>query len=125
MTEPIRYVLGVAYQAGYDPGIAKGADGFTDYVDPSDLELAAWGFMKTNPVVGLDHMDGTIGHVEIVESYIYRGPDWAQADGTVIKAGDWLLAGIVDESTWPDVVSGKYTGWSPEGSGTRVRGNLS
>lgn len=118
-----RFILGVAYQSGYDSGLSKGADGFTDYVDPADLEWAAWGFMRNNPVVGLNHEDGTTGHVEIVESYIYRGPDWVQADGTVIKAGDWLLAGIVDEETWPAVERGDYTGWSPEGTGRRVRGN--
>lgn len=124
MIEPQRYVLGVAYQAGYDPSIAKGQDGFTDYVDPADLELAAWGFMKSNPVVVLNHQDGTEGHVRIVESYIYRANDWPQPDGTVIKAGDWLLAGIVDEETWPAVERGEFTGWSPEGTGRRVRGNL-
>jgi hypothetical protein len=119
-----RYVLGIAYQAGYDPTIAKGADGFTDYVDPSDLELAAWGFMKSNPVVGINHLDGTVGHAVVVESYIYRAPDWPQPDGTVIKAGDWMLAAIVDEPTWESIERGEITGWSPEGTGTRVRGNL-
>lgn len=121
--QPIRYVLGVAYQAGYDPTIAKGADGYTDYVDPSDLELAAWGFMKSR-VAGLGHVPGTVGHIDIVESYIYRGPDWPQPDGTVVKSGDWLLGGITDVETWAAIERGEYTGWSPEGSGTRVRGNL-
>lgn len=116
-----RYVLGIAYQAGYDPSIKKGADGFTDYVDPDDLELAAWGFMKGHPVIGLSHADGTVGHADVVESYIFRGPDWEQPDGTVVKAGDWLLAAVVDEPTWERIEKGEFTGWSPEGTATRSR----
>lgn len=121
MADEQRFVLGVAYQAGYDPGIRKGADGYTDYVDQDELELAAWGFMKDHPVIGLGHRDGTIGHADVVESYIYRGPDWEQPDGTVVKAGDWLLAAIVDKPTWQSIERGEFTGWSPEGSATRSR----
>jgi hypothetical protein len=118
---PLRYALGVAYQAGYDSGIAKGADGFTDYVDAADLELAAWGFMQGNRSIGLYHQSGTTGHADVVESYIYRGPDWPQPDGTVVKAGDWLLAARFDEPTWREVEAGRITGWSPEGTATRSR----
>lgn len=116
-----RYVLGIAYQAGHDDAIAKGADGYIDEIDPDELELAAWGFMRTNRDAGLNHVLGTTGHADVVESYIYRGPNWEQPDGTVVKAGDWLLAAIVDEPTWARIEKGEFTGWSPEGTATRSR----
>jgi hypothetical protein len=57
----------------------------------------------------------------VTESYIYRGPDWEQPDGTVIKAGDWLIGGICDETAWELVKSGKVTGFSPQGVARRIR----
>lgn len=121
MLDPQRYVLGIAYQCGHDASIAKGADGYIDEIDAAELELAAWGFMRTNRDAGLNHVLGTTGHADVVESYIYRGPDWEQPDGTVVKAGDWLLAAIVDEPTWERIEKGEFTGWSPEGTATRSR----
>lgn len=115
-----RYVLGVAYQAGPDPLIKTGADGGRDFFTDTELEKAAWQFMKSR-AVGLFHIDGTDGenHAEVVESYIFRGPDWPQADGTVIKAGDWLIGAVLDETAWALAKEGKITGWSPQGTAKR------
>lgn len=118
-----RFVLGVAYQCGKDPGISYGADGYRDFASEREIELACHGFMKTGGQrVGLFHVDGTdnAGHATVVENYIYRGPDWALTDGTIVKSGDWLLGAILDETAWDLVKSGKITGWSPQGKARRI-----
>jgi hypothetical protein len=116
-----RYVLGVAYQAGPDPRIQRGADGGRDYITAEELEKAAWSFLRNGPVHGVFHVDGTEGAAQTVESYIYRGPDWDLGDGVVVKAGDWLVGAILDERSWQLYKSGRVTGWSPQGSATRRR----
>lgn len=119
-----RYVLGIAYKAGKDPLIKKGLDGFRDFFTPHELELASRTFMKSLDS-GVMHVDGTLGHAEIVESYIYRGPDWLMkaANGTevLVKAGDWLVGAVLDEQAWEAAKSGRLNGWSPQGGGTRIR----
>jgi hypothetical protein len=120
MTEQ-RYLLGLAYQAGPDPRISKGADGGRDYFTPAELEKAAWQFMKSARTVGLFHEDGTEGQAEVTESYIYRGPEWPQADGSVIKSGDWLIGCVLNEKAWDLYKSGVITGFSPQGSAKRLR----
>lgn len=120
MAEPQRYVLGVAYQAGPDPRIQRGADGGRDYFTADELEKAAWRFLRTGRQHGLFHgPDGTVGHAETVESYVWRGPDWDLGDGVIVKAGDWLIGAILDETAWDLYKRGKVTGWSPQGSATR------
>lgn len=114
-----RYVLGVAYQAGPDPRIQRGADGGRDYFTAEELEKAAWGFLRKGRQVGMFHADGTEGHAEIVESYVWRGPDWDLGDGVVVKAGDWLIGAVLDEVAWDLYKRGKVTGWSPQGSAKR------
>jgi hypothetical protein len=106
------YVLGLAYQAGLDE--------HRDFFTADELEKAAWEFAKGARDVGIFHADDTIGHVQIVESYIYRGPNWTVGD-TVIKAGDWLVGGICDDAAWRLVKERLVTGWSPQGSATRRR----
>ncbi len=123
-----RYLLGLAYQAGRDDRIKRGADGHRDYFTSAELEKAAWEFIKTRQA-GLFHVDGTEteGHFEVTESYIYRGPDWTQPDGSVIKAGDWLIGGICDDLAWGLVKTGRITGFSPQGAAKRrkpERGDL-
>ncbi len=119
-----RYVLGIAYQAGPDPRIAKGMDGARDYFTPAELEKAAWEFLRNGPRVGMFHVDGTDedgGQATVVESYVYRGPDWDLGGGTVVKSGDWLVGAILNERAWELQKSGKLTGWSPQGVATRRR----
>lgn len=123
MTAPEQqYILGVAYQAGPDPLIQKGADGHRDYFTPEELEKAAWSFLAEGGTeIGLFHIDKTVGHVRLVESYIWRGPDWVMGNGTIVKAGDWLIGGICDDVAWSLVKSGKVTGLSPQGVAKRRR----
>lgn len=120
MDDEQRYVLGVAYQAGPDPMIKTGADGGRDFFSPEELEKAAWGFLNNGPQVGLFHADGTEGAARVVESYIYRGPNWTLPNGVIVKSGDWLVGAILDETAWQLYKSGRVTGWSPQGSARRI-----
>ena len=116
-----RYILAVAHQAGPDPSIRKGADGGRDYFTEDELEKAAWAFMQGPMEIGVDHVDGTTGVAVPVESYIYRGPDWPQPDGTVIKKGDWLLGLRTTEDTYQDARAGRFGGVSVQGAARRVK----
>lgn len=121
-SEPeMRFVLGLAYQCGPDPAIAKGLDGGRDFFTKAELEKAAHSFMRNGPVGGLFHADGTEGHVTFVESGIHRGPDWDAGNGLVLKDGDWFLGAICDEAAWGLVKSGRVTGFSPQGIARRRR----
>lgn len=116
-----RYVLGIAYQAGPDPRIKRGADGGRDYFTADELEKAAWSFLQNGPSHGVFHADGTEGAATTVESYIYRGPDWDLGDGVVVKSGDWLIGAILSERSWQLYKAGKITGFSPQGTAKRRR----
>lgn len=116
-----RYVLGIAYQAGPDPRIQRGADGGRDYFSPEELEKAAWSFLRNGAAVGIEHVDGTEGHAQVVESYVYRGPDWDVGNDVIVKSGDWLVGAVLDETAWQLYKDGKVTGWSPQGTARRIR----
>jgi Putative phage serine protease XkdF len=117
---PQRYVLAIAYKAGKDPRIKKGADGGRDWFSAESLELAAWSYLaKGSPQVGIGHIDGTTGAATVVESYVWRGPDWDLGDGIVVTKGDWLIGMILDERSWDLAQQGKLTGLSPQGTAKR------
>ena len=121
--EERRYTLGVAYPA-LKPDVGKAADGYRDFVSAEVLEQTAWNWMRKHRDIGLFHRDGTDGHATVVESYIWRGPDWTQlspVDGKpyVVKSGDWMLGTIWDDYGWQLVKSGLVQGWSPEGGAAR------
>jgi hypothetical protein len=124
MADEQRYVLGIAYQAGPDPKIKKGLDGRREFISEVELEKAAFHFLRNGPVAGLFHADGTQGAAEIVESYIYRGPDWhvSGPDGamTTVKKGDWLVGAILSPQAWDLYKRGEITGWSPQGKARRA-----
>lgn len=113
--ETQRYTLGVAYPADQ-------VDSHGDFTTPEELEATAWNFMgdviaKGLEGAGTDHVDGTDGAGRIVESYIYRGPDWVDAESgkTIAKSGDWMLGAIWNEAEWESIVKGERTGWSIQG----------
>jgi hypothetical protein len=119
-----KFILGLAYQCGADPKIAKGLDGGRDFFTKDELEKAAHSFMRNGPVGGLFHADGTEGHVTFVESGIHRGPDWDAGNGLVLKDGDWFLGAICDDAAWSLVKSGKVQGFSPQGVARRRKPQL-
>lgn len=120
-----RYVLGVAHPAGWRDTIGKGLDGHKDFMSESAVEKAAWGYLADGQQIGLNHVDGTIGHATVVESYVYRGPDWTVTDtlgnSQTIRKGDWLIGAVLDEPTWAEYKAGRFSGWSVQGSGRRLR----
>lgn len=111
-----RFVLGVAYPADK-------VDGHGEFIRAAELEQRAWDYVRKHRQIGWFHADGTLGHAEVVESYIHRGPDWhtSDIDGNVqvIKSGDWVLGAIVDEAGWEAVVNGPADGWSIDGKAKR------
>lgn len=113
-----RYTLMLAWPA-LKPDVAKAQDGRRDYARPEVIEQTAWAWMAKSRAVGLYHKDGTEGHGTVVESYIYRGPDWQVTPDTLIKAGDWIIGTIWDEVAWSLVLSGHINGMSPQGSAER------
>ena len=123
--EPQRYVLGVAYQPGQQPEIAKGVDGGRDFFTEAELEKAAWSLMRNGPRSGLFHIDGTDqdgGAAQIVESYIYRNDQpWDLGDGVVVRKGTWLVGAILSPRAWDLHLAGKINGLSPQGSARRRR----
>ena len=117
-----RYVLALAYQAGPDPRITKGADGGRDYFTAEELEKACWSYLSSgSPQVGIGHVDGTMGAATVVESYIHRGPDWDLGDGMVVRKGDWLVGMILEPRSWDLAKAGKLAGVSPQGVARRRR----
>lgn len=113
---PKRFVLGVAYP------VAK-VDGHGEFMTADEIERTAWDYARNYRRIGFFHADGTEGHADLVESYIYRGPDWVTTDidgmEQVIKAGDWVMGGILDEPGFDLVRSRKADGWSVDGDARR------
>lgn len=108
-----RYTLGVAYPANE-------VDSHGDWTDEVELERTAWEFMQSGNAVlkgaGTDHADGTDLAGTPVESYIWRGPDWQDEDGSVIaKSGDWMLGVVWNEDAWGRIEKDELTGYSIQG----------
>lgn len=115
-----RYTLGVAYPA-MRADVAVAQDKHIDFVSAEALEKTAWEWMTNHRNIGLFHKSGTEGHADVVESYIYRGPDWSvEGNDYVVKAGDWMLGTIWDEYGWKLVKDQLVSGWSPQGKARRT-----
>ena len=113
-----RFLLTVAYPAWKaDPSMA--ADGHRDFASDEVIEKAAWRFMLKGAKLGMWHQDGQDHCATVVESYIYRGPDWMQDDGQVVCKGDWLLGTILQPETWSLYKAGLIGGMSPQGAASR------
>jgi hypothetical protein len=143
--EPQRFCLGIAYQAGPDPRIAKGADGGRDYFTEAELEKACWSFLRSGaPQIGIGHADGSTGAAVPVESFINRNPvPWVVSDDTdvrkalaelaveaekcagpddlIVRPGDWCLGAILSNGSWKAQQAGNLNGWSPQGGAVRRR----
>lgn len=115
---PKRFVLGVAYPANK-------VDGHGEFMSADEVETTAWDYARNHRRIGFFHVDGTEGHADVVESYIWRGPDWMTTDidgrEQVIKSGDWVLGAILDEPGFDLVRRRKADGWSVDGAARRRR----
>ena len=117
-----RYTLCVAYPAD-KADVAVAQDGHRDFASKAAVEDAAWNYMRKHRAIGADHADGTDGSGDMVESYIYRGPDWtikaANGADVAVKAGDWLIGTIWTPAEWEKFTSGKRGGMSAQGGAER------
>ncbi len=127
-----RYTLHVVYPAD-KADVARALDGHRDFASKAVVEDAAWNYMRRYREVGTFHTQeqaaaagATLksgGAAELVESFVYRGPDWAMkaADGSevVVKAGDWLAGLVWSPEDWELVKSGKIAAVSVEGKARR------
>jgi hypothetical protein len=113
-----RYSLGVVYPHGE-------ADFHNETMTETELEKSAWSFMAKDGMharVGLMHEPGTDGAGRVVESYIYRGPDWTakaaadEAQVQTVKSGDWLMGVVWEPKAWELVQAGKVQGYSLQGA---------
>lgn len=123
--EEQRYILTVAYAADL-PDVMKARDGHIDFASKAVVEQACWNFMAKGCPVGAFHAPGTtdLQLAEVVENYIYRGPDWVikATDGTeqCVKEGDWMLGMILSSDAWDAYKEGIFGGVSPQGPARRV-----
>lgn len=117
---PDQFLLGIAYQAGMDPRIAKGVDGGRDYIEPRDLERAAWSYVLGGHGVNAFHTAGTENVAKTVESSIYRNPvPWVIDDDLIVRKGDWLVGVLASDKGWSMHKDGLLNGLSPEGVARR------
>lgn len=117
-----RFTLCVAYPANRaDVGIA--ADGARDFASPEAVEQAAWSYLSKGGGVGIGHRQGSDNAGQVVESYLWRGEQWAikAADGSTqtVYPGDWLIGVIWSPETWSAIKSGALTGVSMQGTASR------
>lgn len=114
-----RFTLGVAWHADR-PDEQPAADGHRAVIRAEELEKTAWAWMARSREVGLMHLDGTEGHGTVVESYLWRGPDWTTVDANgneqVITRGSWLVGVIWDPPTFLAIKRGQIDGYSPQGT---------
>ena len=112
-----RYTLGVAYPA-------NSVDAHGDYMTAEELERAAWEFLEKcqrgEASIGLFHNPREQYRGKVVESYIWRGPDW-EVNGQKVSNGDWLLGVIWDRDAWELIKAGKVRGYSMQGYALRQR----
>lgn len=113
-----QFTLTVAYPAN-KPDVGKARDGHRDFAAEDDIEQCAWNYLLKSRNVGLWHEDGTDGAGQVVESYIYRGPDWHVGESTVVKSGDWMLGVRWSDQAWAEVESGRVNGLSMQGTAKR------
>lgn len=117
-----KYTLTMAYPANTpDAGVAR--DGHQDFATADEVEKAAWSYLANSPNIGLWHENGTDGAGRVVESYIYRGPDWvikaANGSEQTVQAGDWLLGIQWDDEGWSAIKEGRGNGVSMQGRTNR------
>jgi hypothetical protein len=118
-SEEQRYTLTVVY-----PCSGKGTpepDFHGDIMSEVELEKSAWGFMeKGTDRIGLMHRPGTSGAGKVVESYIWRAPEWKVKDmggnEQSVSPGDWVMGIVWTPEAWTAIKNGQITGVSLQGA---------
>lgn len=114
-----RYTLSVVYPASKREKPEPDFHG--DVMSEEELEKSAWGFMgKGQDRIGLMHRPGTGGAGKVVESYIWRGPEWKMKDAggmdQSVSPGDWVMGIVWSPEAWQAIQSGQLTGLSLQGA---------
>jgi putative serine protease XkdF len=116
-----RYVLMVSYPV-LKADVSVAQDGHRDFGQAPVIEQACFNFMRKGCKLGMWHKEG-YNPGEVVENYIYRGPDWIVKgeDGSTqeIIAGDWLTGMILTPEVWQLYKAGVIGGASPQGRAKR------
>lgn len=123
-----RYTLNVIYPAN-KADVVRAMDKHRDFASPAVVEKAAWDYMRNFRNVGMCHTPEQAaavgvellqqGAADLVESYIYRGPDWQVSDDLLVKAGDWLGGFVWSVPAWDAIKAEKLGGMSVEGGAKR------
>lgn len=122
--EEQRYTLGVCYPASTKDRIENDFHG--DVMSETELEKSAWGYMtkEGGGKVGLMHKPNTAGAGRVVESYVWRGPQWKMTDAhgadQTVDPGDWLLGVVWSPEAWAAVKSGNLRGFSLQGAARKA-----
>lgn len=114
-----RYTLSVVYPASAQDNPKPDFHG--DIMSQEELEKSAWGFMaKGTDRIGLMHRPGTQGAGRVVESYIWRGPEWKMQDAggkeQSVSPGDWVMGIVWEPAAWEQIKQGGITGLSLQGA---------
>ena len=114
-----RIAFGWAYQCVTKTG-EQCVDHSGDIVDVSEIEKAAYRFVKLYREGSDNHERGGIG--TIIESMVFT-KEKAEALGLpegVMPEGWWVGFEVTDEEVWKKIKTGEYTMFSIEGTASRV-----
>lgn len=125
--EAKRYTFAPMYPASPESPEAAHLDAHGDFATADDLQGAVWDYVrKGDRAIRRQHTDGTVvGEcVEIVSWPFATTMPMTCADGSTVtkeyEAGTVFLGAVWTPEAWPDVVSGKLSGYSLGGSAVRV-----
>jgi hypothetical protein len=111
-TGELRYVLGIVLAP-------EEVDAQGDVYSADEIRKSEWQYMTNFRNVGLMHKGLVNGKVNLVESYI--APVDMQIEGSVVKAGTWLMGlNVLDDALWKQVRSGELGGLSIGGFSKRT-----
>jgi len=109
---------GLFYGVVYEPGVP---DSHGDFTSEEEIERAAHDFLPS-AVMNIHHKDD-LSDVQVVESYI--APADFKVNGQLIRKGSWVLVTrVLNEELRKAIVDGEITGYSLEGTATRVESLL-
>lgn len=94
-------------------------DAQNDTYDAPTIRKAAHLYMERYQNCGLQHKEMVNDRVVLVESYL--APVDMNINGTVVKAGTWLMGCRYDTELWKGIKDGKYTGFSIGGYADRTK----
>ena len=88
-----------------------------DRLSAEEIRKACHKFMTESQQIGKEHLGPA--KADIIESYI--APVIFECNGQVVRKGSWVMAvKVQDQELWQAVKSGKITGFSIAGRGSRI-----